>query len=66
MTKKDYEAIARALKDAREAIEPDGRAFDVGYLTASDNAATALASALAHDSPRFDRARFLRACGVAE
>lgn len=61
MTRKDYVAIAAAIHNR-------ALAFDVGahidgeaavYMVARD-----LADVLANDNPRFDRARFLKACGV--
>ena len=67
MTRKDYQLIANALFRARVDIirkEPDESHKDltdgVGY------AADWLADALASDNPRFDRAKFLRACGLAD
>ena len=55
MTRKDYVAIAAAIKDAGERFNMDGAG---NYL------AHQLAALLARDNPRFDRARFLAACGV--
>jgi hypothetical protein len=60
MTRKDYQLIAAALKDAREA--------NVVYTNGehvTDLCAVRVANALESDNPRFDRARFLAACGVA-
>ena len=66
MTRKDYILIAAALRNAHDAIrqkEPaechDDMLDGIGY------AADYLVDALANDNPRFDRARFLAACGVA-
>ena len=53
MTKKDYELIASTLR-AQEYIA------GLTYETLVKN----LATALADTNPRFDRARFLTACGV--
>ena len=62
MTRKDYVLIAAALKRARE------YGIDHERSTAPDEtldaACFALEHALAQDNPRFDRARFLKACGV--
>jgi hypothetical protein len=65
MTKKDYELIAMSVwrsgfiingnKIKQEARESMRR------LIAND-----LASSLAHANPRFDRIKFLQACGVTE
>jgi hypothetical protein len=59
MTRKDYEAIAAALMEAR---------FLSGQRTegaqAVNDAAVLICDVMAADNPRFDRARFLKACGV--
>lgn len=57
MTRKDYILIAAALKQAYDHM-PDSCVHNmyVDYI----------ADALAQDNPRFDRARFLAACGVQE
>lgn len=57
MTKKDYIAIAEALANARAATGDDKH-------SALTYAANQLAAVLARDNPRFDRERFLTACGV--
>lgn len=62
MTRKDFELIARtiaALHDEMSALEYE----PVGTGTVR-LAALKLAEALATTNPRFDRARFLSACGV--
>jgi len=56
MTLKDYELIAGAIAEERRAHSAPSR-FGV------DSTADAVASALARDNPRFDRERFLKACG---
>lgn len=58
MTRKDYVLIADALKHAA-ACDPGTEGGGI-Y-----RAAVCIADALAADNPRFDRARFLQACGVA-
>jgi hypothetical protein len=64
MTKKDFELIARALKEARmhwvigEASDADS------FRKGIEAAATELANSLRSTNPRFDAARFLAACGV--
>lgn len=65
MTRKDYQAIAYAIAGARVAIkakEPNDSQQDL--LDGTSYAADYIADALARDNPRFDRARFLAACGV--
>jgi hypothetical protein len=54
MTRKDYVLIADVIKNLDECIDSDG------LEALADNMADALES----DNPRFDRARFLDACGV--
>ena len=55
MTRRDYVAIAAAIKDAGERFNMDG---------AGQYIASRLADMLVRDNPRFDRKRFLIACGV--
>ncbi len=66
MTKKDYELIARSIAESFK----DSRDFGGGRVAADAMREIAyhivsnLASAMAHDNPRFDSARFMKACGV--
>ena len=59
MTRKDYILIAAALNSVRP------HNHDFSDVVKCDAHAHAVAEALAQDNPRFDRARFLTACGVA-
>lgn len=59
MTKKDYEAIARVI--ARNTRIADG---DASRLSAVALIADGIADAMAADNPRFDRRRFVAACGL--
>lgn len=61
MSRKDYVLLAAALRRERPTGAPDGEAF--GMWRAS---VLAVASALASDSHRFDRDRFLRAAGLED
>lgn len=62
MTRKDFEAIARAISDG-QFIECRTNA-DVAINTSTRaKIARQLADHLATTNPRFDRARFLQACG---
>lgn len=66
MSKKDYELIAAAIRVSRTAPMGDmnasySRAWDDGIR----GAAATLADALSRENPKFDRSRFLLACGVA-
>lgn len=61
MTRKDYVIIADSIKASRENWE----GFTPESQEAIDGLARSLASALWRDNPtRFDRMRFLDACGV--
>lgn len=59
MTRKDYILISDALRTVRQANSTTAHGLAI------DDAALHLATRLANDNPRFDRARFLAACGVA-
>jgi len=61
MTRKDYVLIAQAIKTQIELSDK----FEEGESRAgAQNIAYDLAWKLYEDNPRFDRARFLEACGV--
>lgn len=62
MTRKDYEKIAKVIKFY--APNGDDSMFDAGFDTAVMNIANDIAAMLAQDNPRFDCARFLKACGI--
>ena len=59
MTKKDYVRIAAALARSKDAF----RGSD-GMRVQWQEDVSVIADALADDNPKFDRARFLKACGV--
>lgn len=59
MSRKDYVRIAAAIKATEpETVEPGP------HQAARNDIAFALADALKDDNPRFDRHRFLVACGI--
>ena len=65
MTRKDYVAIAAAIALTRDYIartEPEENQIDMrdGAALAAEH----IANVMAQDNPRFDRQRFLKACGV--
>lgn len=60
MTKKHFEALAAALKDASFMIPVGNRTADSQHIYD----AKAVAGVCARFNPNFDRARFLAACGV--
>lgn len=62
MTRKHFEAIAAIIKATRIPGE-SSPGFDNGYETATENIASSLASYFASQNERFDRERFLKACG---
>jgi len=59
MTRKDYQLIAGVFNEALQTTQDDPKAVKAIRLTAMF-----LSSDLERDNPRFDRARFLTACGV--
>ena len=60
MTKKDYEAIAAAIAHTKMLADSNG----YGAYSTLEEVAEQLAAVMAADNERFDRARFLKACGV--
>jgi hypothetical protein len=64
MTKKDFELIAGALLRSRPL--PIGNLVqDAQRTSVADMTARNMADALATTNPKFNRAKFLAACGVA-
>lgn len=62
MTRKDYIALAEALREAKEiAAQTIGAPGVRGVTYAGDR----LAAVLKQENPRFDRYRFLHAAGLA-
>lgn len=61
MSKKDYQLIADVLRD-RESHAP--RSHWASVMREREETINALATALATTNPRFDRAKFVTACGV--
>ena len=69
MTKKHYEAIALAISVDAKLASKDLDAnpqdtFAAGKMYALRSVAGQFAHIAARDNPRFDKSRFLRACGV--
>ena len=60
MTRKDYVLIAEGFKNAFSAFTELSYSERWGMV----KAARSVADTLAADNPRFDRERFLKACGV--
>jgi hypothetical protein len=61
MTRKDYVLIAAAIKAAYQTFDKPSN-----HANGARHVAHTLADTLATDNPRFDRDRFLTACGVFE
>lgn len=63
MSRKDFEAIAESIKlsvvQATTVTKNHGDRIQAIHITARN-----LANVLAANNPRFDRARFLAACGI--
>ncbi len=75
MTKKDYELIARSFNRARldqlefmADIEQDDEALEQekAIKLTREYLAIDLAHQFSQDNPRFDRKRFLTACGIED
>jgi hypothetical protein len=66
MTRKDYELIAASVRRSLQAhgIGNKSTRAVAGGDKALRLVAVDLAASLEHENPRFDRARFLSACGV--
>jgi hypothetical protein len=64
MTRKDYEAIAAAIRAQVRPSKPDPKGYVSEHNNAVENTALAISRHMEGDNPRFDRARFLKDCGV--
>ena len=62
MTRKDFTGIANAITDARKVVLEARATDDAGF--ALDEVSNAIADFCQTQNPNFDRARFLKACGV--
>lgn len=62
MTKKGYQAIARAINGLYTVPVPS----DCSLVVYRADVIEAIAGVMAADSPRFDRARFVRACETGD
>lgn len=63
MTKKDA-LIAAALRGVILSRAPTTSIWEDGFRMGAEQSARMLAATLASDDPKFDRERFLQACGV--
>ena len=62
MTRKHFIKIAAVL--AQYNIVDPAMGFDEGYSSAANGITEALADFFESENPRFDRAKFLTACGL--
>ena len=65
MRKSQFEQIARALHDARGASAPSADSAARAHSAIFDSLCRSIADTLAGESGRFNRVRFLHACGVS-
>lgn len=64
LSRKHYKAIAEIIKTQKDLADIfAGKEFATQRI---DDVATGLADHFAKDNPRFDRERFLAACGLTE
>ena len=63
MTRKHFEAIARIIS-LRAGFDLSTVEYDAGYNMAVSRVASDIADYFETENPRFNRARFLKACGV--
>ena len=66
MTKKDYELIARALKNGWLATPPSFKGYEVDPYECYRIVVDRMANALGQDNPRFNKTIFYDACGVSQ
>lgn len=67
MTRKDYVLIAQAIKSERDKVAAYGELLaGNAALSAVEHTARSVACALSQDNMRFDRERFMRACGFED
>lgn len=62
MTRRDFQLLAATVQKVRAGYAPN---WDPNLFRALDDTSRALADSLARTNPRFDRRRFLEACGVS-
>lgn len=69
MSKKDYEKIAAAIQttlNGRTTTQPDQKLLDAVAVGAIRTTTRAIADAMQDANSRFDRAKFMQACGFIE
>ncbi len=63
MTREHFELIAETMKEARPFFKEDARGEETRAYGQWANDCTALATCFVSINPRFDRQRFMTACG---
>lgn len=66
MTRKDYELIAGVFYKEFLDLGGDGRQYNMGRADEWRTLAIMMANNLQLNNPRFNKDKFLRACGVSE
>ncbi|HWV45626.1 MAG TPA: hypothetical protein VN039_06345 [Nitrospira sp.] len=64
MTRKHYIATAAMFADMMDGMSIIGSNFIAGYARAIVDAANNMADIFEADNPRFDRDKFIKACGL--
>lgn len=64
MTRKDYIAIADAIKATRSLVRGTGGRESIAIILVRATIAERIAEVMAEENPRFDATKFLEACGV--
>jgi hypothetical protein len=64
MSKKHYTAIADVVQEAMEIAADEGYSTPLDPRSLVEQIARDLAVEFRNDNPRFDRGKFLKACGV--
>jgi hypothetical protein len=65
MTRKDFELIAQTIRDLRISTNLPGQDI-LSRIETRNAVAQAFADSLVQTNPRFDKAKFLKACGVEQ
>ena len=66
MTKKDYELIARALKNGWLATPPSFKGYEIDPYECYRTVVDRMVKALEQQNPRFNKTIFYDACGIKE
>jgi hypothetical protein len=64
MTRKHFEALAAAIKRNVDVVNQDFTEFDHGRLDGIRRSAEVVADVCEASNPKFNRAKFIKACGL--